>query len=128
MPASYRDLGPTALLKATPDQTLRNPGNWTLAASQRELSNLVAQAEIYQISIDGPVGSSFTVYRNTVRWNLVFQGWANTYDPVNPLYVRPGDTIYLFWNAKFTTIPAPTAVFWLRYDTDLMENKYPGVG
>lgn len=127
MPASYRDLGPTALLTATVDQTLRNQGNWTIQADPRALNCRVAQAEVYQINIDGPVGSSFTVYRNTVRWNLVFQGWANTYDPVNPLYVRPGDSIYLFWNVPVTALPAPSAVFWLRYDTDLPENKYPGL-
>jgi hypothetical protein len=126
MPASYYDLGPTQLLKATPDQTHRNAGNWTIEAGPQALNCKVAQAEIYQINIDGPIGSSFAVYRNTVRWNLVFQGWSNSYDPTQPLYVRPGDSIFLFWNAAVTTTPVPTAVFWLRYDTDLLANKYAG--
>lgn len=126
MPATYRDLGPTQLLTATLDQTRNNPGNWTIQADQKALNCYVAQAEIYQISIDGPIGSSFTVYRNTRRWNFVLQGWANTYDPVNPLYVRPGDSVFLYWNAKITQTPTPTAIFWLRFDTDLPENKSSG--
>lgn len=126
MPAVYRDLGPTQLLKAIPDQTHNNPGNWTLTATQADLNSYVAQAEVYQISIDGPVGSSFTVFRNTRRWNVVLQGWANTYDPVNPLYIRPTDTIFLYWNAAIGQLPVPTAIFWLRYDTELRENKTAG--
>lgn len=127
MPASYRDLGPTALLTATPDQTGNNKGNWTITFDQRALGNLVAQAEVYKASIDGPVGSSFTVYRNTRRWDVVLQGWANTWDPVNPMYLRPSDSVFLYWAAAITQTPAPTAILWLRYDTELPENKYPGL-
>jgi hypothetical protein len=114
------------MIRATPDATHNNPGNWTITADTQALGAKVALAEIYQISIDGPVGSSFTVYRNTRRWNFVIQGWANSWDPVNPLYVRAGDTIFLYWNAPVTQLPAPTAVFWLRYDTELAANKYAG--
>lgn len=124
MPATYRDLGPTQQVTAQLDQTHNNPGNWTVTADQGVLGNHVAQAEIYQISIDGPIGSSFTVYRGTRRWNTVAQGWANSWDPVNPLYIRPGDTIFLYWNVPVSQKPAPTAVFWLRYDTELPENHY----
>jgi len=121
---TYRDLGPTALLKATIDKTLRNPGNWTIVAGPQALNCKVAQAEVYQISIDGPVGSSLVLYRNTVRWNVVLQGWANTYDPTQALYIRPGDSLYFFWSS--IAAPTPTATVWLRYDTDLLENKMSG--
>jgi hypothetical protein len=120
---SYRDLGPTQQLTARLDQTGRNPGNWTIEATQSDFGVYVAQAEIYQISIDGPIGSSFTVYRGTRRWNQVAQGWANSYDPVNPLYVRPADSVFLFWNVGPGNNPTPTATFWLRYDSELPENK-----
>ena len=120
----YRDLGPTQLITARPDTTGKNTGNWTLIADDQVLNCKVAQAEIYQISIDGPVGSSFTVYRNTVRWNTVLQGWSNSWDPVNPLYLRPGDSLFLYWTAPISQQPPPTAVFWIRYDEDLQENKY----
>lgn len=126
--ATYEDLGPTFQLTATPDKTLRNPGNWTIEADPKDFAAWPAQVEIYQISIDGPVGSSFTVYRGTRRWNIVLQGWANTYDPVNPLYIRPGDSIFLFWNAAISALPVPTAVFWLRFDHDLPKNKASELG
>jgi hypothetical protein len=120
---AYRDLGPTAMLTAKPDTTGSNTGNWTLTATEQDLNVKVGQAEIYQISIDGPVGSSFTVYRNRVRWNTVLQGWANSWDPSNPLYLRQGDSLFLYWNAAISIMPAPTAVFWIKYDTDLPENR-----
>jgi hypothetical protein len=121
---TYRDLGPSQQVTGTPDTTHRNPGNWTVVLDPQAINCKVAQAEIYQISIDGPVGSSFTVYRNTVRWNTVLQGWSNSWDPSNPLYVRPGDTLFFFWSAPVSQSPAPTVVLWMRYDRDLLENKY----
>ena len=124
MPAVYRDLGATALITATPDMTGNNPGNWTLTADPPALKFRVAQAEVYQISIDGPIGSSFKVFRNTHLWNAVSQGWSNSWDPANPLYLRPGDSLFLYWNAAIGTTPVPSAKFWLRYDTELAENKY----
>jgi hypothetical protein len=121
--ATHRDLGPTQLLTAVPDATTRNAGNWTITADQRALNFLVAQAEVYQITVDGPVGFGFSLYRGTRLWNNVAQGWQNNWDPVQPLIVRPGDIVYLFWRAPVTMSPAPTAVLWLRYDVDLPENK-----
>lgn len=126
MPASYSDLGPTATLKAVPDATGNNPGNWTITADPAALKFKVAQAEIYQITIDGPVGSSFSLYRNTHLWNYVQQGWKNAWDPYNPLYLRTGDTVFFYWTAPITQTPVPTAKLWLRYDTDLAANKFGG--
>src|SRR5215469_2805110 len=114
----YRDLGPTQLLKAAVDSTGRNQGNngkvdqaqsnWTITADPQDLNCHVAQAEVYQISIDGPVGSRCSLYRNSRLYNKMIQGWANNYDPVNPLYIRPGDTLFMFWNAQASLwLPQP---------------------
>lgn len=127
MPAEYRDLGPTKLLTAVADSTGINPygrGNWTINVQQKDLNVFVAQAEIYQIFADGPVGSSFQMHRNTRQWNVVLQGWANNYDPTETIYVRPGDSINFYWNS--TRLPAPTVILWLRYDISLPENVVPG--
>jgi hypothetical protein len=121
--ARYRDLGPTLPLTAAADTTGNNTGNWTIVADQKALNFRIAQAEVYQISIDGPVGSSFTLYRNSRLWNKVLQGWQNYYDPQQPLIVRAGDTLFFYWNVADTTTPTPTATIWLRYDLDLPENK-----
>lgn len=132
MPASYRDLGPTALLTATLDQTGNNQGNWTITFPPQVLNCRVALAEVYQLSIDGPIGSTMSLYRNTHVWNQVIQGWANNYDPTNPLYIRPGDSVFLYWKAPAGPLPngstpVPTAKLWLRYDIELPENKYAGM-
>jgi hypothetical protein len=122
--ARYRDLGPTTLLKATIDATGRNTGNWTIVADPQVLNCKVSQAEIHQINIDGPIGAAMELWRNQQRWNQVAQGWSNNYDPVNPLYIRPGDSIFMFWLASAAVwSPAPTATIWLRYDMDLPGNQ-----
>ena len=124
--ARYRDLGPTRLLTATIDKTNRNPGNWTIVADPQILNCKVSQAEVHQIVIDGPIGSAMELWRNQQKFNHVAQGWANNYDPVNPLYVRPGDSLFMFWLASAAVWqPAPTATIWLRYDLDLPGNQGP---
>lgn len=120
---TYRDLGPTQLLTAVADTTGRNPGNWTLTADPQALNCRVALAEVYQITIDGPIGFGFDLYRNSQLWNRVAQGWQNNYDPVQPLFVRPGDSLSFRWRAVIAMLPVPTAVIWLKYDWDLPENK-----
>lgn len=123
MPASYRDIGPTQLLTATPDQTTRNPGNWTIEATQAALNCYVSLAEIYHIAIDGPVQSSVAIYRGTRLWENVSQGWSNSWDPTNPMIVRPTDEVFFFWKAAAGVwFPVPTATLWLRYNTELPEN------
>lgn len=124
MPASYRDLAATQKLTAAADNTGANPyglGNWTITFAPSDLGFKVGQAEVYQASVDGPVGSSFQMWRNVRLWNTVAQGWANNYDPQQPMLLRFGDTVSLYWNSS--AAPAPTAVLWLRYDTSLPENQ-----
>jgi hypothetical protein len=121
--ADYSDLGPTLQLTAVADAAGQNPfgvGFWTVTAAEQDLNVKVALAEIYQITIDGPIGSSFMMYRNTRPWNKVLQGWFNYCDPIEPMFVRPGDSVYLYWNS--TRAPTPTATLWLRYDVSLPEN------
>lgn len=126
--AEYRDLGPTLPVTGVPgDQS--NPygaGNWTVTFDPSALNTKVGLAELYQASVSGvdgigPVGSSFQVWRNKRLWNTVFQGWANNYDPFNPLYIRKDDSLFFYWNVS--TAPAPVVVCWLRYDLLLPENR-----
>jgi len=122
--ARYRDLGPTQKQTATKDKTGRNVGNWTIVFDPQTLNCKVAQAEVHQITIDGPIGSGMSLWRNQQPWNQVVQGWANNYDPTNPLYIRPGDSLFFFWHAAAGIwLPAPTATCWLRYDLDLPGNQ-----
>jgi hypothetical protein len=121
---TYRDLGPTMPLTAVADpQNKIAAGNWTLTADPQALNCRVALAEVYQITVDGPVGFGFDLYRNSRKWNTVAQGWQNNYDPQQPLWIRPGDSLFFYWRAASSLLPAPTAVIWLKYDIDLPENK-----
>jgi hypothetical protein len=121
---TYRDLGPTMLLTAVSDpQNKIAANNWTLTADPQALNCRVALAEVYQITVDGPVGFGFDLYRNARLWNRVAQGWQNNYDPQQPLWIRPGDSLFFYWRAASSLLPAPTAVIWLKYDIDLPENK-----
>jgi hypothetical protein len=122
--ARYRDLGPTQKLTATIDKTGRNQGNWTIVFDHQILNCKVGLAEVHQITIDGPIGAGMSLWRNQQPWNQVVQGWANNYDPTNPLYIRQGDSLFLFWHAAAGVwLPAPTATLWMRYDIDLPENQ-----
>src|SRR6516225_6171182 len=47
--------------------------------------------ECYQISLDGPVGSSVQVLINRQPWNYVLQGWQNYNDPTQTMTLRKGD-------------------------------------
>ena len=108
--ADYSDLGPTLPLTAVADTNGQNPfgvGFWIITAAEQNLNVKVALAEIYQIAIDGPIGSSFKMYRNTRPWNFVLQGWSNYDDPIEPMFVRPGDSVYLFWNSTRAPTPRP---------------------
>lgn len=126
--AEYRDLGSTLAVTGVPGGS-DNPygaGNWTVTFTPVELNSKVGQAELYQANVSGtdgigPVGSSFQLFRNKRLWNTVFQGWANNYDPVNPMYIRKDDTVFFYWNVSVA--PAPVVVCWLRYDLILPENR-----
>lgn len=124
MPASYRDLGPTQKLTGTHDTSGANPygtGMWSVIFAAADLGFRVGQAEMYQANIDGPIGSSFQVWRNLRQWSIVAQGWANSDDPTQPMLLRNGDQVAFYWNSS--AAPAPTATLWLRYDTELPENQ-----
>ncbi len=123
--AKYRLIGSrNATAKA--DTTGRNAGNWTVTFSPDVLLAHVALFEIYHVAIDGPVGSSFKVFRENDQWDQVLQGWQNSWDPGQPMMVRDADTLYYFWASATSTSPTPTVTLWLRYDADLPENQQLG--
>ena len=125
--ARYRDLGsrPPGTGQQTGAADPLNPygaGNWTVTFDPNALNMRVAQAEVYHITVDGPVGSKFKVFRNKSGWwDTVLQGWSNSWDPQQPLYVRKDDNLFFYWSSA--AAPAPTVRLWLRYDLDLPENS-----
>ena len=84
---------------------------------------LVTAFECYQISLDGPVGSSVQVSINLQPWNFVLQGWQNWDDPQQPMLLSTEDEIEFFWTVPATSPPytmtggnnvQPVVTLWLR--------------
>jgi len=83
--------------------------------------------ECYQISLDGPVGSSVLMMINNHPWNFVQQGWQNYNDPQQVVPLRNGDDVQFAWTFAATAAPytasggsnvQPVVTLWLRADKD----------
>jgi len=77
--------------------------------------------EVYQISLDGPIGSSVWMLINRQPWNYVGQGWLNYNDPIQPVQLRQTDEVEFCWNVAAVNGPynrtsniLPTVTCWLR--------------
>ena len=79
--------------------------------------------EVYQASVDGPVGSSLVVMVNRQIWNWVLTGWQNYYDPQQALPLQDGSELQFAWNFAATAGPytpsggsnvRPVVTLWLR--------------
>ena len=109
---SYFDLGCRQLTGKA--GVLSNPfgaTNWTAQFTPTDLTVSVP-FEVYHIYVDGPPGSTFKIYRNTFAWDNVPNGSSNSWDPAQPMPVRPGDTVNVYYNTG--TPPAPVVTLWLR--------------
>ena len=104
-----------------------NPGTgWNVVFTPDILATNLTQFEIYQISLDGPVGFGVQVTINGNPWNFVNQGWKNSYDPSQPMILRQTDELAFLFQAPFTAPPydqavniQPAVTIWLRYDLAL---------
>lgn len=86
-------------------------GAWTVAFTPRVLSIFDA-FEVYHISVNGPSGSSFKIFLDTTFYDNVQVGDINAWDPSQPMFVRPGRTIFFYYNV--TTAPAPLVTIFCR--------------
>lgn len=96
---------------------------WNVVFTPADLASNLTEFEVYQISLNGPVGSSLLVAINQVPWNYVNQGWLNAWDPNQAMLLSGGDEVEFFWNVPFTTAPydqvsniQPTVTLWLRHE------------
>jgi hypothetical protein len=122
----YQDLGPRGPSLGVSDQNYQiNPfllgTGWDVIFDPAVWATNLTGLEIYQISLDGPIGSSVWMLRNGHQWNFVAQGWQNYYDPVQPTPLSQTDTIAFCWNVAATAGPynrttniQPTVTCWLR--------------
>ena len=127
---AYQDLGPKGPFLGIIDSDARAqlnpflPGTgWDIIISVPDLTTNLTNVEIYQIALDGPVGSSVWMFRNRRKWNFIAQGWLNYYDPQQPLPLPTTDEIEFCWNFAFTSGPynrtsnvQPEVTLWLRQE------------
>lgn len=117
----YIDLG-SRNATGQADQTGRNPGNWTVTFDPSLININEGIFECYKIIVGGAASTStFNVYRDQALWDASIYGALNSWDPTNPLMLRPGNTIYFFYNTLATDGFMPTVTIHLRYDPSLRQ-------
>lgn len=57
------------------------------------------------MAVRGPAGSSFEVWVDTTFYSSVKQGGRNDWDPAQPLRMRPGETLYFYFNTATGDAP-----------------------
>jgi hypothetical protein len=111
-----------------PDSTGFNSGNWTVVFDPNALNINVPIYECYQITVTGAPGSTFTVFVDLQQWSQSNNGQLNAWDPSQPLYLRPGQTVYFYYSDPDTDGIPPVVTMWFRYDQDIVANqKYASV-
>lgn len=79
-------------------------GGWAVSFSPADLT-IQTQFEVYHVAISGPSGSRFQVFIDTTFYDYVARGDINSWDPSQPMHVRPGQTIHFYWNTSAGTAP-----------------------
>lgn len=98
------------------------PGTgWDVIFRPDDFGVPLAEFEAYHIALDGPIGSSVAILIDRIPWDFVNQGWANGWDPAQPMLLKSGVTLAFCWNVAFaagpynrTTNIRPVVTLWLR--------------
>jgi hypothetical protein len=125
--STYVSLG-TRSANGQPDQTGFNPGNWTVTFDQAALNVNVPFFEVYHIVVIGAAGSTFTVFVDQQHWDASNNGQINSWDPSQPLLLKPGNTLYFYYSDPVTDGTPPNVDVWLRYDQDITANQRYAAG
>lgn len=104
-------LGPREQTGAKDQQNKVAAGNWTVTFAPKDLQFNVSVAQVFHIAVNGP-GGYFLIYINEDFWDAVSYGGVNSWDPSEPMWVRPGDNVYFYWSLSSGT--APVVTIWLR--------------
>lgn len=63
------------------------------------------------MAVTGPASSRFQVWIGTTFYDHVVRGDVNSWDPSQPMLVKPGDTVYLHYNTAAGAAPKATLFF-----------------
>lgn len=116
--ANYIELGPRGPVNGAADNTGLNPGNWTIALDPAVLSvsTEIRYFEVYKMIVHGAPGSTFNVYVDRNEWDTAVFGQQNSWDPIQPLKMQNGQTLYFMYSDPVSDGTPPTVTVWLRYD------------
>ena len=115
----YQTLGSRHATGAA-DTTGQNTGNWTVQFTPQLLSVTVTEFECYKIIVTGANPSAtFDVYIDAEQWDTSVYGTNNSWDPSQPLIMRYGQTLYLYYSSASSDGDTPKATIWLRHDVAL---------
>jgi hypothetical protein len=122
---SYTLLGTRGPVTGKADASGHNPGNWTVAFPPEIMVASVSQIEIYKMIVSGAANTTFNVFVDNRLWDVGIYGTLNSWDPVQPLIMRPGETLYFCYSDATTDNTPPVVTIWLRYDpeTNKMGNR-----
>lgn len=116
----YRTLG-SRKANGAKDTTGNNPGNWTVAFDPNLLNVNVPQWECWKIVVKGAAATAtFDVFINGDQFDISVYAKQNSWDPVQPMILRPGDTVYFYYSTVATDGNKPQVTIWLRYDIALI--------
>jgi hypothetical protein len=115
----YVTLGSRGPVTGKLDNSGHNPGNWTAAFTPDILSVTTSQFEVYKMIVAGAANTTFNVFVDTWQWDTAVYGTQNSWDPVQPLIVRPGQSVYFCYSDPVTDLTPPVVTIWLRYNTDI---------
>jgi hypothetical protein len=113
---TYVNLGSRQKQGKTDLNNLLSPGAFTVAFLPADLVVTVPEYEVYHVSLTGPAGSTFQVYVNAIFYDNVLHGDINSWNPPQPMILRPGDSVNFYWSTN--TPPAPLVSIFLRFDPD----------
>jgi hypothetical protein len=113
-------LGARGPVTGKPDTTTLNPGNWTIAFTPDILNVNVANFEVYKMVVAGAQNTTFNVFVDLKQWDVGIYGTLNSWDPQQPLIMRPGETLYFMYSDPSSDNTPPVATVWLRYDTNFV--------
>ena len=118
---AYVTLGARTLLGAA-DTTGNNPGNWTVVFDPNAININEPFFECYKIVVTGAAQTAtFNVNVNVNQWDTAVYATNNSWDPAQPLLLRPGDTLYFYYSSASSDGKQPKITAWFRYDPALKQ-------
>ncbi len=117
----YQTLGSRSA-KGAADTTGRNKGNWTVTFAPDLLNVQVTEFEVYKIVVKGAATSAtFDVYVDNQLWDTAVYAVNNSWDPVQPLIVRYGQSVYFLYTSASSDGNQPLVTMWLRHEVSLSQ-------